>query len=61
MPRLRLPRRYYFEEGMARFYEDAHYAVLRCNENNDCLLAGLAIARGNASSRVLTRMEENSA
>ncbi len=44
--RLRLPRRYYFEEGMARFYEDAHYAVLRCNENNDCLLAGLADSAG---------------
>lgn len=40
--RLRLPRRYYFEEGLAPVYERARYAVLRCDEGNRCLLEGLA-------------------
>ena len=40
--RLRLPRRYYFEEGLAPVYERARYAVLRCDEDKRCLLEGLA-------------------
>lgn len=42
----RLPRRYYFEEGLAGLYEDACYAVLRCDKRNRCLLAGLADRSG---------------
>ena len=42
--RLRLPHRYYFEQGLARVYADAAFAVLRCDRNNNCLLKGLADA-----------------
>lgn len=42
----RLPRRYYFEEGLAGLYEDARYAVLRCDKRNRCLLTGLADRSG---------------
>ncbi|HJB65295.1 MAG TPA: GDYXXLXY domain-containing protein [Candidatus Mailhella merdavium] len=44
--RLRLPHRYYFEEGLAPLYENARYAALRCDERNACLLEGLADADG---------------
>ena len=42
--RLRLPHRFYFEQGLARVYADAAFAVLRCDRNNHCLLQGLADA-----------------
>ncbi|MCX4310898.1 MAG: hypothetical protein OSJ28_11540, partial [Desulfovibrio sp.] len=42
----RLPHRYYFEEGLAGLYENARYAVLRCDKRNRCLLADLADGSG---------------
>lgn len=44
--RLHLPRRYYFEEGLAPLYEQAAFAVLRCDGNDRCLLKGLADEKG---------------
>ena len=41
---LRLPHRYYFEQGLAPLYAPAAFAILRCDKNNDCLLQGLADA-----------------
>lgn len=40
--RLRLPHRYYFEQGLAPLYAPAFFAILRCDEQNRCLLTGLA-------------------
>ena len=44
--RLRLPRRFYFEEGRARDYADAAFAVLCFDGANRVLLRGLADAEG---------------
>ena len=40
--RLRLPHRYYFEQGLAPLYASAAFAILRCDGKNRCLLTGLA-------------------
>ena len=52
--RLRLPRRYYFEEGLGYLYESAAFAVLRFDGTNRFLLRGLADKNGR-----LIRPEKN--
>ena len=44
--RLRLPRRWYFEEGLGLIYEDAVYAALLFDRKNRVLLKGLADKNG---------------
>ena len=44
--RLRLPRRWYFQEGLGMYYEDAVFAALLFDGKNRILLRGLADKKG---------------